>query len=252
MLVIRMSEIDTLIHKYIIVEANKTFSGQNKEYKLDLGETKLAKYRHKIIHVKVDDMPHTDDPWVREAWQRDSVIRGLAEAHDSDLVILGDVDEIPRLITVEKMLMGPGSEIYGLAMPIYYYYLNYKKIGGYGLREIWTIAASKRVFLKKSPNDLRNDIRLHGHQCTRLEESGWHFSYACDLESIKQKIRSFSHQEFNNDQFLSSINLEDLVAAGKDKFGGDGRWELVDLTELPSIIRYNPQKFAKLLRNRQP
>ena len=39
----------------------------------------------------------------REAEQRNGLIRGLAEAQPNDLVILSDVDEIPRAVVIAQL-----------------------------------------------------------------------------------------------------------------------------------------------------
>jgi len=46
------------------------------------------------------------------------------------------------------------------------------------------------------------------------EHAGWHFTYLGDTEFVKNKIRSFAHTELNNDQVLSNIDVDAMIARG--------------------------------------
>ena len=63
-----------------------------------------SKFLPKIRHVIVDDFPETTDPWVRERHQRESLIKGLPDCKDHDIIISTDIDEIPKLEKVKAQL----------------------------------------------------------------------------------------------------------------------------------------------------
>ena len=50
---------------------------------------------NRIIYIKVEDMPGGENPWLREKFQRNCIIRGLSAATNDDLIIISDADEIP-------------------------------------------------------------------------------------------------------------------------------------------------------------
>lgn len=80
MLEFRLTELDDVVDYFILVEANKTYSGFEKEYYYDNNKHLFVKFNHKIIHIKVDDMPDGDghnNIWARENHQRNCIIRGL-------------------------------------------------------------------------------------------------------------------------------------------------------------------------------
>ena len=123
---LRLAELKDVVDYFILVEATKTFSGENKRLYFD--EIKDNYKDYPIIHVIVDDMPESGDAWGRERHQRKSIIRGLKNIslNDQDILILSDADEIPDpetvKITAEKGLSGCAI----LQMDFYYYNFHCK------------------------------------------------------------------------------------------------------------------------------
>ena len=52
-----------------------------------------------------------------------------------------------------------------------------------------------------------------------LNNGGWHLSYFGDSKFISNKIKNFSHQEYNSDQYTNEENISMRVNSGKDLFG---------------------------------
>ena len=65
---LRLSILDEYIDYFVIVEGNKTWQNNFKEFKFDIN--KFEKYKKKIIYIPVSDMPDGNNPWVRENFQR--------------------------------------------------------------------------------------------------------------------------------------------------------------------------------------
>jgi hypothetical protein len=78
-----------------------------------------------------------------------------------------------------------------------------------------------------------------------IKNGGWHFTYLGGLERLKYKIKSYSHQEFNNDQFLNDKVLEYKLKNGIDLF-----WPK-DYRYIPIKInyRYFPESIIKKYPN---
>lgn len=51
---------------------------------------------------------------------------------------------------------------------------------------------------------------------------GWHMSYFGDIAFIQNKLQSFSHQEYNNDQYNNPENILKAIKNGTDLFGRTG------------------------------
>ena len=71
--------------------------------KINFNINHFKKFKEKIIKIIVDDTldiikkPHIGQNSLVERHQRNSIMRGLKNCSDDDLVIISDVDEIPDL-----------------------------------------------------------------------------------------------------------------------------------------------------------
>jgi hypothetical protein len=54
----------------------------------------------------------------------------------------------------------------------------------------------------------------HKNPVPIIENGGWHLSYFGDIQFIVDKISSFSHQEYNNRNFIDKKKLEDNIKNG--------------------------------------
>ena len=259
---IRLHELADVVDCFVIVEATRTFSGEAKALTLDLSAPELAPFKERIRYVVVDDMP--DDPpgvkpedverdwlnnppktgfWRREKYQRNQIMRGIEDARPDDLIMVSDADEIPRAEVVRWMVQQPPGEIYGLILGIYYFYVNYRNVEGAESCTIWSVAASRSWFDQGSPDQLRIAVRMGGVSAMRVPAAGWHFSYLGMSEAqIRQKIARFAHQEYNDPEILSAIDVEAIVESGMDLYGRAGyRWAIIEEDELPIWLRSREQ-----------
>jgi hypothetical protein len=139
-LAIRIRELKDVVYKFVVVESNKTFSGTNKAVLFTKHHAAIRDFSSQLDFVLVDDMPETDTAWDREAWQRNCVVRGLSGASDQDLILMSDVDEIPRMECVREALADRVSLAFGFRMGTYYFYMNYRNIKGHP-NIVWTVGA---------------------------------------------------------------------------------------------------------------
>ena len=100
LLELRLNILDKYIDYFVIVEGNKTW--QNNSKKLRFNINKFLKFKKKIIYIPVTDMPDGIDPYLRENFQRNAIMRGLEEADDDDNIIISDLDEIPNPLKISR------------------------------------------------------------------------------------------------------------------------------------------------------
>jgi len=237
-LTIRLHELDEVVDRFVIVESNITFSGHSRSIHFNPGDPRLAPFADKIRHVIVTDMPVTDDPWQRETWQRNAVLRGVPDAAPGDLLILSDVDEIPRASIVREMIHDTQNSLFGLQLAFYYFFVNFKNVEGPEAAITWTVAGRRDQIEAISPNDLRYAIRDGRVRARIFSDAGWHFSYLMDEAEIRRKISAFSHQELNKPAFLDTVKIRDLVSRGGDLFSRPGFvWALTGSSELPDWLQ---------------
>ena len=94
---------------------------------------------------------------------------------------------------------------------MYYYDIHYK-----ATRPNTTSIITKAKNLKsivQLDNIVRSPLPLTSYL------NGWHFSYfKMEIPQIQQKIKSFSHQEYNSNEFLDPEKIENRVKNYLDLF----------------------------------
>src|SRR5215831_14334612 len=93
---IRLHELYRDVDTFVLVEAPWTHQGDPKPLFFEENKRRFKRFLPQIRHVVVPDQPKTDDPWVRERYQRECIRLGLADVRSGDLVIVSDADEIVR------------------------------------------------------------------------------------------------------------------------------------------------------------
>ena len=106
----------------------------------------------------------------------------------------------------------------------------------------------------KSPQWLRN-IKIKKYPFWRIdkpqniqiiENGGWHFAYLQNPENISKKIKSFSHGEFNKDDFVNEINIEEKIKSQKDIFNRKLTFKRIEIDHtFPKYIMENKEKLKE-------
>src|SRR5258706_7427303 len=156
-------------------------------------------FASKITIEIVTDRPATGNAWERETWQRNAVLRGIPDAASDDLILISDVDEIPRASIVEVMRRDNEHRVFGFRLSFYYFYLNYRNVRGPEAALVWAVAATRGELDKVTPDGLRSAARRGSHDVHILPDAGWHFSFLTAEAGIRKKIEAFSHHEWNTD-----------------------------------------------------
>jgi beta-1,4-mannosyl-glycoprotein beta-1,4-N-acetylglucosaminyltransferase len=189
-LAIRIRELDDIVYRFVVVESDTTFSGLKKAVQFTREHPAIQKFAARLDFVLVDDMPATDNAWDREVRQRNAVMLGLCGASDNDLILMSDVDEIPRPECVGEALADEAYSAFGFRMNLYYFYMNYKCLSG-DSDVVWTVGAKFALLRTNSPDALRYAVRDQTIGAKIFENGGWHFSYLMDEETIIQKVKRF-------------------------------------------------------------
>ncbi len=197
LLEIRLNELYDDVDHFVLIESIETFRGNVKPLYFQENKHLFKKFEDKIIHVVLRANIPTNDPWDREKFQRNQIIRGLNGCKLDDIVMISDVDEIPRHEMIEiikqRIFENPLSPITCLQKM---YKINFNR----EYPEMWkgTTAIAFHSLLKTTPEQLRRRKR---HRCPVLEDAGWHFSSMGDYNQYVTKLESFSHSEEDIPQF---------------------------------------------------
>ena len=140
---------------------------------------------------------------------------------DRDIVMITDVDEIPNASRISYI-----KEHYDLQTLNKLEMVNY--FGNLRNRQVYPKWYHPKVvnwgtLKSRTPEDCRLDFN-----CQWWEKSGWHLSYFGSPEMISNKIDSFSHQEYNKEEFKNIDYIKEKVSSGEDLFGEWRNYEKVD------------------------
>ena len=204
-----------IVDKFVIVEANQTFSGNPKKLFYEENKHLFKRFEDKIIHIVVD-LPHVypmdyskNAQWENEYYQRNCITKGIDRLNDNDLIIISDLDEIPDPTTLLQIKNGKEMAGITLVQDMYYYNLNTK----HELKWISLRIVTYKYYLTTTPQKIRETKDF-----PRVENGGWHLSYFGDKEFIKNKIKSFSHQEYNYEEYTNEEVIENKIKNNQDLF----------------------------------
>ena len=243
LLEIRLLELAAVVDRFVLVEATKTFQGAPKPLFFAQHRDRFANFLDRIIHVVVDEEPEGLDAWGREHYQRNQMVRGLVGCDPDDVVLISDLDEIPRPSAILDYQDEPG--IKALMQDFYYYFLNCKSVY---FKWPW---GTRMVYFRDltTPQDIRNH-----EDVTRVINGGWHFSFLGGVDRIIEKLEAFSHTEFNADYYKDPLRLRAIIEAGQDLFDRDlFDYEVVPLDEsFPEVVLRRRSDFSHLIREVEP
>lgn len=266
LLEIRLNELDSVVDKFVIIEADRTFQNDPKPFIFEENKERFAKYLDKIIHVKLTKYPlfipviNPFSPWKLEFYQRNSILKGLKGCKPNDIILISDIDEIPRASVLKEYLDRGVDRIYGLKMDMLMYFFNHKLIYDKESRMtkeeakdgIWfgTAMLPYRL-LKQTPVRIRKTLMrtLRRKQVYDIiPNAGWHFTFMGGFKKIKQKLEAFSHTEYNLDRIKDEAFIEECLKNGKDILGRNMEFEVMPSIEsLPEYLKREDiqQKFSE-------
>ncbi len=239
LLELRLETMAAVADRFVLVESTRDYMNRPKPLHFQENKDRYAGFLDRIVHVAVHDSPGEPDPWVRENHQRQCINRGLVEAEDDDVILVSDLDEIPRPELVARYESLPGIKLF--RQDFHYYYFNVR-----ATNLEWFGTAMCRKQDMASPQHLR-DVRdaIRPGVC-RIRDGGWHFSFFGGVERIIHKIESFAHHEFNLDKFKDRQRIEQCIREGRDLFDRGLEFEVRALDEtyprplLDNLDSYQP------------
>lgn len=184
MLECRLTELESvpnLVH--VLVEADTDHQGHPKPYHFTENADRFAPWADRLRIVQATDLPDSPDAWDREHAQREWTAEGLHDAAPDDVILHGDIDEIPTS-TFVRAVQPRGVVVTGMAFhPFAVDWLHPDEWPGTvatRVRDISTFAALR-------------DARLLSRNV--IHRSGWHFSWVGGYEYTQTKLDTFCHPE---------------------------------------------------------
>ena len=197
MLQCRLTELETApVHRHVIVEASITHRGEPKRLVFPEHRERFARWADRITYIPVSatglpsplDAP---DPWAREHAQREYAREGIFGNRPDDVVLHGDVDEIPAAGAVWQVSHGVLSPVV-LEQAHYMYAVDWLYPG-----RVWpgTIAAAVRDVAGVQ------DLRAQRWELPRMPYAGWHLSWMGGVEEQRRKLGLHCHLEMTRAEY---------------------------------------------------
>jgi len=226
MLDYRLSVLDEIVDFFIIVEMTHTFTGNPKPMYFSENRERYKKYEKKIIYIKTEapyKAPNIDfdkgEQWINEYEQRESIKKGIHRVSNrmnpQDIILISDVDEIPNPELLKNIKQGKKiiqrNIFYALVQDYYCYNLTSKNSIPWDCSKIFTYKYYyERIKDYPTNSYILSNMRFC-YYCYVIENAGWHLSYFGNPDFIQNKLKQFSHQEFNDEERRNKNNITSCI-----------------------------------------
>lgn len=254
LLEIRLHEMDSIADKFVIVESLERH-GSVKPKAATLRENwhRVTGFEHKIKYILLDKLipPYTDEDsaYGRENYQREATFCGALSLSKSrnDLIIISDVDEIPRAKAIQSACQDGRlweKGLHHLLQDFFYYNVNCF------LYDDWNPALIGTVSQILDAGGAER-ARRAWHTPHVLHHGGWHFSYFGGVQKIRTKLESYLHSgDVDSKEILrrSDAQLAAEIALGTNIYHGRTKltWRESNDPRLPEYFLNNRDKFKYL------
>jgi beta-1,4-mannosyl-glycoprotein beta-1,4-N-acetylglucosaminyltransferase len=261
LLELRMEMLWDHVDYFVIAESRYTQVGALKPLNFDI--RRFERFKDKIRYLEVDHLPPgPPDHWKNENYQRSYLINGLHDAAPDDLILVSDLDEIPRPECIR--LYDPRRYLRGdFHQYCYAYFLNNRLLDGGGYADwigtrITTFRHLKQFFGNvnavrsyKSSGPLRSLkrawFRRFGVQ--HVLDAGWHFSWVTSPDKMILKMKSVADQKFMKPEFHDIAFIESRIRSGFDVLDRPLRYapQAIEEPQFPPQIAAARDKYSAWL-----
>ncbi len=161
MMDIRFNTLNDQVEKFIVVESLFSHSGNKKKLNFDINN--YSKFKDKIIYIVIENEPNNlkkgnklnqsekrMNSLKRIEQSYDSMLDGIKDAGEDDLIILSDNDEIPNLTSDQFLNSKKNIIIFKQLLFYYKFNLNYENLTWFGSKACRKKKIKKYDMVEKS------------------------------------------------------------------------------------------------------
>ncbi|OAQ99917.1 hypothetical protein LLEC1_04724 [Akanthomyces lecanii] len=254
---IRLHALYDYVDYFIIVESPKTFQGDKKPLVIAENWDKFRRYHDKMIYHKMT-YPKSFSPkraWDYEDLQRDAMFeqamnqsKGPRVPIKGDVIVVSDVDEIPRPESLLVLRTCNFPRRLTLASKFYYYSFQFLHTGPEWQHPQATFYQGWRTI---KPTNLRNGDGglpwFREQEKGVLNNAGWHCSSCfATIEQFLNKIASFSHGWMNDEEYRDRDKIANAIRHGKDVWDRDQDQfdRILNNRDVPPLILQEKERFS--------
>jgi beta-1,4-mannosyl-glycoprotein beta-1,4-N-acetylglucosaminyltransferase len=261
---IRLNELKGEVDYFVILESATTFTSNSKPLYLQQHWENFTAFHHKIIYRVLNDTGLSSSiAWDHEDLQRNAMfdqvfptLSGEQEPDLGDVILVSDIDEIPRRSTLQVLRNCKYPRRLTLRSRFYYYSFQWLHRGAEWAHPQATIYEGDKTI---RPANLRNgdggNIIKTQLDKANLWNAAWHCSSCfATVEEMVTKITSFSHVGWNQPQFRNAAEIVQRVRNGLDLFDRKGEnYDRVESNDdIPEYIKMHEDEFSYMLDRDPP
>lgn len=214
LLELRLNELNDVVDKHVIIEANFTSSNKPKAFVFEENRNRFDAFKEKIIYRKVyaQDKPQVsfsgEERHDLMFYQRQFIKEEVEKiADETDLILFSDLDEIPKKQVIASLV----KEFPSLKQPHitlvlrgFFWYFNCRFVAPQN--HVWF-----DVLVVSQAKDFKNAdlkwLRLNNRNFPKIHDAGWHFSHCGPVGLIRDKMLASSHVEYSSDHYTLPENI---------------------------------------------
>jgi len=240
----RLETLDPVVSQFIIVESRKSHTLLNKPLNFKNHHEKYKKFLHKIKYITIDF--NYENPFYNDMFCRDYLFKAIENPQEDDIIIHGDLDEIPRVSILQNIidnLKEPCTLM--LENMIFCVDLTIKSMDKFPGPII-----TKYKWIKKNLHEMRNNRgNVNTKEFNLINDGGWHYTYFCPIENIIKKLKYFAHAAETKLWSKDYNGIKNLINTRKDFVVQDIEKIEVNETNILSYILTNKEKFDIFFSN---
>lgn len=262
---IRLNELNDVVDRFVLVESTKTFQNKTKPLYFNQNKERFKDFKEKINHVIIDQFPKFSwskfrfyKPWDYSNYQKNQIKRGLTDCKPEDIIIVSDLDEIPKPEKIDQFKNIEGIKVFQQLH--INYYLNCICIEGPEEDHLtknkdlvyWhgSVMVSFKDFSDFKKIRLLRNENFKG--IVQIPEGGWHFSFIGEAEKLIYKLTNWEHsgeKQYNQEYLKDPEQIKEIIDKGDDLFGRNYKYKYVDIDKIfPVYLLKNKNKFRHLIK----
>ncbi|KAM3510146.1 hypothetical protein MY10362_000185 [Beauveria mimosiformis] len=262
---IRLHALYDYVDYFVIVESPKSFQGDAKTLVIADNWDKFRRYHDKMIYHELT-FPKSFDPkraWDYEDLQRDAMfdqamksLTGPKAPIKGDVIVVSDVDEIPRPESLLVLRTCNFPRRLTLSSKFYYYSFQFLHTGPEWQHPQATFYQGWRTI---KPTNLRNGDGglpwFRDQEKGVLNNAAWHCSSCfATIEQFLNKIASFSHGWMNDEEYRDKDRIADAIRHGRDVWDRDQDqfYKVENNKDMPPLVLQESERFGYLTNRDGP
>jgi beta-1,4-mannosyl-glycoprotein beta-1,4-N-acetylglucosaminyltransferase len=229
---LRLAELYSSVDCFIICECAITFSGESKPLYYFVNQDLFASYKDKIQHFVIPNPPvdaYIENPInpnqkTSQFWQRNQMALAIQSTKENDLILISDVDEIPRasVLTCVSKICHFAKTVVFFSQTWFLLFLdvrvdqreeivfasNGRSKNQDNAKWLGTFACTAGLLRQRYKEDVNGIWSMkwgnHYLDSSIVENAGWHFSYMGGMNGLLTKIQANGMSPYSNK------NVQDL------------------------------------------